>query len=147
MKEQAEQTSKTHSNEMWNLRQQLDRQKEQHDSIVRGHKETENLIQRFFPGVIAALPAIRDCIRVKMSDPLITALLDGKPRSFKTGSTIYDPNEEKDVDVGNVEVQIKRDPTDGNNYRLHLGGKRVFQWFKEKWKSLKQTVRRGFGIR
>lgn len=32
---------------MWNLRQQLDRQKEQHDSIVRGHKETENLIQRF----------------------------------------------------------------------------------------------------
>ncbi len=147
LKEQAERTSKTHSNEMWNLRQQLDRQKEQHDSIVRGHEETENLIQRFFPGVVAALPAIRDCIRVKMSDPLITALLDGKPRSFKTGSTLYDPNEEKDVDVGNVEVQIKRDPTDGNNYRLHLGGKRVFQWFKEKWQSLKQSVRRGFGIR
>lgn len=147
LKERAEQTSKTHSNEMWNLRQQLDRQKEQHDSIVRGHKETENLIQRFFPGVIAALPAIRDCIRVKMSDPLITALLDGKPRSFKTGSTLYDPNEENDVDVGNVEVQIKRDPTDGNNYRLHLGGKRVFQWSKEKWQSLKQTVKRGFGIR
>ena len=37
---------------------------------------------------------------------------------------LYDPNEEKDVDVGNVEVQIKRDPTDDNNYRLHLGGKR-----------------------
>ena len=147
LKERAEQTSKTHNNEMWNLRQQLDRQKEQHDSIVRGHKETENLIQRFFPGVIAALPAIRDCIQVKMSDPLITALLDGKPRSFKTGSTLYDPNEEKDVDVGNVEVQIKRDPTDDNNYRLHLGGKRVFQWFKEKWQSLKQTVKRGFGIR
>ena len=54
---------------------------------------------------------------------------------------------EKDVDVGNVEVQIKQDPTDGNNYRLHLGGKRVFQWFKEKWQSLKQTVKRGFGIR
>ena len=147
LKERAEQTSKTHNNEMWNLRQQLDRQKEQHDSIVRGHKETENLIQRFFPGVIAALPAIRDCIQVKMSDPLITALLDGKPRSFKTGSTLYDPNEENDVDVGNVEVQIKRDPTDGNNYRLHLGGKRVFQWFKEKLQSLKQTIRRGFGIR
>lgn len=147
LKEQAEHTSKTHSNEMWNLRQQLDRQKELHDSIVRGHDETENLIQRFFPGVVAALPAIRDCIRVKMSDPLITALLDGKPRSFKTGSTLYDPNEEKDVDVGNVEVQIKRDPTDGNNYHLHLGGKRVFQWFKEKWRILKQAVKKGFRIR
>lgn len=78
-----------------------------------------------------------------MSDPLITALLDGKPRSFKTGSTLYDPNEEKDVDVGNVEVQIKRDPTDGNNYRLHLGGKRVFQWFKQKWESLK-NIRTSF---
>ena len=44
---------------------------------------------------------------------------------------LYDPNEEKDVDVGNVEVQIKRDPTDDNNYRLHLGGRRVFQWFRE----------------
>ncbi len=95
LKERADQNSKTHSNEMWNLRQQLDRQKEKHDSIVRGHKETERLIQRFFPGVIAALPAIRDCIQVKMSDTLITALLDGKPRSFKTGSTLYDPTEEK----------------------------------------------------
>ncbi len=94
--------------------------------------ETQDLIQRFFPGAMAALPAIRDCIQVRMSDAHITALLDGKPRSFKTGSMLYDPNEEKDVDVGNVEVQIKRDPTDGKNYRLHLGGKRVFQWFKEK---------------
>ncbi len=73
-------------------------------------------------------------------------LLDGKPRSFKTGSTPYDPNEEMDVDVGNVEVQIKHDPTDDKNYHFHLGGKRVFQWLKEKWQSLKQTVKRGFGI-
>ena len=147
LKERADETAKTHRSRIWDLQQQLDKQKDQHDSIVRGHKETEVLIQRFFPGVIAALPAIRDCIRVKMSDTLITTLLDGKPRSFKTGYTLYDPNEEKDVDVGNVEVQIKRDPTDDNNYRLHLGGKRVFQWFKEKWQSLKQTVKRGFGIR
>ena len=27
------------------------------------------------------------------------------------------PMREKDVDVGNVEVQIKRDPTDDNNYQ------------------------------
>ena len=147
LKERADETAKTHRSRIWDLQQQLDRQKEQHDSIVRGHKETEDLIQRFFPGAIAALPAIRDCIEVRMSDSQITALLDGKPRSFKTGSTLYDPNEEKNVDVGNVEVQIKRDPTDDNNYRLHLGGKRMFQWFKEKWQSLKQTVKRGFGIR
>ena len=38
LKERAEHTSKTHSYEMWNLRQQLDRQKEQNDSIVRGHQ-------------------------------------------------------------------------------------------------------------
>ncbi len=50
-------------------------------------------------------------------------------------------------DVGNVEVQIKQDPTDDINYRLHLGGKRVFQWFKEKWQSLKQTVKNSFRIR
>ena len=77
----------------------------------------------------------------------ITTLLDGKPRSFKSGATLYAPDKEKDVDVGNVEVQIKQDPTDDNNFRLHLGGKRVFQWFKEKWQALKQSVKRGFGIR
>ncbi|WP_279149435.1 hypothetical protein [Muribaculum intestinale] len=51
------------------------------------------------------------------------------------------------MDVGDVEVQIKQDPTDDNNYRLHLGGKRVFQWFKEKLQSLKQTVKNSFRIR
>lgn len=146
LKGRAEETSKTH-NRMWDLRQQLERQKEHEESIVRGHQETKDLIQRFFPGVISALPAIRDCIKVKMSDNLITMLLEGKPRSFKSGATLYDPDVDKDVDVGNVEVQIKRDPTDDNNYRLHLGGKRVFQWFKEKWRALKETVKKGFGIR
>ena len=81
-----------------------------------------------------------------MPDNLITTLLDGKTRSFKSGYTFYDPDEEKDVDVGNFEVQIKRDSTDDSNYRLHLGGKRVFQWFKEKWQSLRQTIKKGFGI-
>ena len=145
LKDRVEEIDKTHRNRVWDL-QQLDRQKKQEESIVRGHQETKDLIQRFFPGVISALPAIRDCIKVKMPDNLITMLLDGKPRSFKSGATLYDPDEKKDVDVGNVEVQIKQDPTDDNNYRLHLGGKRVFQWFKEKWQSLTQTVKRGFGI-
>lgn len=142
LKNRVEETDKTHRNRVWDLQQQLDRQKKQEESIVRGHQETKDLIQRFFPGVISALPAIRDCIKVKMPDNLITMLLDGKPRSFKSGATLYDPDEEKGVDVGNVEVQIKQDPTDDNNYRLHLGGKRVFQWFKEKWRALKQTIKK-----
>ncbi|HBY17050.1 MAG TPA: hypothetical protein DEG90_07940 [Porphyromonadaceae bacterium] len=102
------------------MQQQIDRQKKQEESIVRGHQETKDLIQRFFPEVISALPAIRDCIKVKMFDNLITMLLDGKPKSFKSGATLYDPDADKDVDVGNVEVQIKQDPADDNNYRLHL---------------------------
>ena len=106
-----------------------------------------DLMQKFFPDTVALLPAIEDCQAVKMSDRTISTLLDGKSRTFANGMTLYDPNENKDVDVGNVEVQIKRDPTDDNRFRLHLGGKRVFQWFREKWQSLKQTVRRGFGIR
>lgn len=131
---------------MWDLKQQLNRQKEHEESIVRGHQEAKDLIQRFFPNVIELLPAIRDCIQVRMSDNIIKILLDGKPRQFKSGHTLYDPNEKKDVDVGDVDVQIKRDPTDDNNFRLHLGGKRVFQWFKEMWQALKQSVKRGFGI-
>ena len=94
-KTKAEETDKTHRNRVLDLQQQLDRQKKQEESIVRGHQETKDLIQRFFPGVIKALPAIRDCIEVKMPDNLITMLLDGKPRSFKSGATLYDPDEKK----------------------------------------------------
>lgn len=147
LKEQAERTVKTHGNEMWNLRQQLDRQKEQHESIVRGHQAKIDLIQKFFPDTIAMIPAIEDCKAVKLPDKTIMVLLDCQSRTFSSGTTLYDPNERKDIDVGNVEVQIKRDSTDSNRFRLHLGGKRVFQWFKEKWQSLKQTVKKGFGIR
>ena len=111
-------TDKTHRNRVWDLQQQLDRQKKQEESIVRSHQETKGLIQRFFPGVLSALPAIRDCIKVKMPDNLITMLLDGKPRSFKSGATLYDPDEKKDVDVGDVEVQIKQDPTDAFHHQL-----------------------------
>ena len=143
LKDRAEETDKTHRNRVWDLQQQLDRQKKQEESIVRGHQETKDLIQRFFPGVIELLPAIRDCIQVRMSDNIIKTLLDGKPRQFKSGQTLYNPNEKKDVDVGDVDVQIKRDPTDDYNFRLHLGGKRVFQWFKEMWQALKQTFSRG----
>lgn len=147
LKESVEQTAKTHSDQMWNLRQQLNRQKEQHKSIVRGHQAKFDLIQKFFPDTIAMIPAIEDCKAVRLSDKTIMVLLDGQSRTFNKGTSLYDPNERKDVDVGNVEVQIKRDPTDDNRFRLHLGGKRVFQWFREKWQSLKQTVRIGFGIR
>lgn len=147
MKERAEQTAKTHNDRIWDLQQQLDRQKEQHESIVRGHQSKMDLIQKFFPDTIAMIPAIEDCQAVRLSDKTIRVLLDCQSRTFNSGTTLYDPNERKDVDVSNVEVQIKRDPTDDNRFRLHLGGKRVFQWFKEKWQSLKQTVKRGFGIR
>lgn len=143
LKETAEQTAKTHSDRIWDLRQQLDRQKEQHESIVRGHQSKMDLIQKFFPDTIAMIPAIEDCQAVRLSDRTIMVLLDCQSRTFSNGTTLYDPNERKDIDVGNVEVQIKRDPTDDNRFRLHLGGKRVFQWFKEKWQRLKQTFSRG----
>lgn len=127
---------------MWNLRQQLKRQKEQHESIVREHQAKFDLIQKFFPDTLAMIPAIEDCKAVRLSDKTIMVLLDGKSRTFGNGTSLYDPNERKDIYVGNVEVQIKRDPTDDNRFRLHLGGKRVFQWFKEKWQSLKQSIGR-----
>lgn len=32
-------------------------------------------------------------------------------------------------------------------FHLHINGTRIFQWLKEQWQSLKQPVKRGFGIR
>ena len=33
------------------------------------------------------------------------------------------------------------------NGSADINGTRIFQWLKEQWQSLKQTVKRGFGIR
>lgn len=46
------------------------------------------------------------------------------PRSFKSGATFYDPDEEKDMDVGNVEVQIKQDPTDDTTTTVSISAAR-----------------------
>lgn len=64
LKERAEQTSRTHSNEMWNLRQQLDRQIKREKSIVRGHNDVIAKFERYFPDTIAMIPVLEECEQV-----------------------------------------------------------------------------------
>lgn len=68
LKEQVEHTSKTHGNEMWNLRQQLDRQNEHEKSIVRGHTDLIAKIERDFPDTIVMIPALEECEQVGIPD-------------------------------------------------------------------------------
>lgn len=89
------------------------------------------------------LPAIVDCKSVRMSEGTIKALLDCKPRIFNPGKKLYDPARQEYADVSNTEVQFKRAPKDGNKFRLHINGKNTFQWFKDLWQSLRQTISRG----
>ena len=133
----------THRREIGNLSDSLRRQKEQHESYERGHKMQMARIDRYFPSVSLLMPAILDCESVRMSEAVSKALLDCKPRVFNSGQTLYDPTKGRDMDVGGTEVQIKRDPTDGNNFRLHINGTRIFQWFKDQWQRLTQKFSRG----
>lgn len=135
----------THRREIGNLNDSLRRQKEQHESYERGYKAQMERIDKYFPSVSRLLPAILDCESVRMSETTIKALLDCQPRVFNSGQTLYDPNKGRDIDVEGTEVQIKSDPTDGNKFRLHINGSRIFQWFKDQWQRLKQTI--GNGIR
>lgn len=131
------------SREIWNLNESLRRQSEQHESYERGYKAQMERIDKYFPSVSLLMPAILDCENVRMSEGIIKALLDCKPREFSSGQTLYDPNKGRDIDVGGTEVQIKRDPTDGNKFRLHINGSRIFQWFKDQWQRLTQKFSRG----
>ena len=147
LKEQAEQTFKTHSNEMWNLRQQLDRQIEREKSIVRGHNDVIAKIERFFPDTIAMIPALEECEQVGIPDSFARKLMDGGGRYLtKNVSLDYTDKNEKIEVVAGTTFKFIRDPSD-NKFHLHINGTRIFQWLKEQWQSLKQTVKRGFGIR
>lgn len=147
LKERAEQTSKTHSNEMWNLRQQLDRQIEREKSIVRGHNDVIAKIERFFPDTIAMIPALEECEQVGIPDSFVRKLMDGSGRYLtKNVSLDYTDKNEKIEVVAGTTFKFIRDPSD-NKFHLHINGTRIFQWLKEQWQSLKQSVKRGFGIR
>lgn len=78
-----------------------------------------------------------------MSKGTIKALLDCNPRVFISGQKLYDSTKQEYADVGDTEVQIKPDPKDGNQSRLQINGKNIFQWFKVLWQSLRQTISRG----
>lgn len=147
LKEQAERTSKTHSNEMWNLRQQLDRQMEREKSIVRGHNDVIAKIERYFPDTIAMIPALEECEQVGIPDSFARKLMDGGGRYLGNNVTLDYPEKREKIEVvAGTTFKFIRDPSD-NKFHLHINGKRIFQWLKEQWQSLKQTVKRGFGIR
>lgn len=133
----------TSSREIGNLRDSMRRQQEQHDSYKRGFDSQMNRIEKYFPSVKLLMPAILDCESVRMSEGTIKALLDCQPHNFSAGARLYDPLKEEYADVSKTEVQIKPDPKDGNQFRLHINGKNIFQWFKDLWQSLRQTFSRG----
>lgn len=133
----------TSNREIGNLRDSMRRQQEQHDSYKRGFDSQMSRIEKYFPSVKLLMPAILDCESVRMSEGTIKALLDCQPHNFSAGARLYDPLKEEYADVSKTEVQIKPDPKDGNQFRLHINGKNIFQWFKDLWQSLRQTINRG----
>lgn len=135
--------AETHRREIGNINDSLRRQKEQYESYERGYKAQMERIDKYFPSVSQLLPAIHDCESVRMSDATIKALLDCQPHKFSEGAKLYDPARRDYADVGRTEVQIKRDPTDSNKFRLHINGSRIFQWFKDQWQRLTQKFSRG----
>ncbi len=133
----------TSSREIGNLRDSMRLQQEQHESYKRGFDSQMSRIDEYFSSVKLLMPAILDCESVRMSKGTIKALLDCKPRVFNYGQKLYDPTKQEYADVGGSEVQIKPDPKDGNQFRLHINSKNIFQWFKDMWQSLRQTISRG----
>lgn len=143
LKEQVERTSKTHSNEMWNLRQQLDRQKEHEESIIRGHNDVIAKIERDFPDTIAMIPALEECEQVGIPDSFARKLMDGGGRYLGNNVTLDYPEKREKIEVvAGTTFKFIRDPSD-NKFHLHINGTRIFQWIKEQWQKLKQTFGRG----
>lgn len=147
LKESAEQTEKTYSDRIWDLRQQLDRQKEREESIVRGHKAEIAKIERYFPDTIAMIPALEECEQVGIPDNFARKLMDGSGRYLTQNVSLDYPEKRDKIEVAaGTTLRFIRDSSD-NKFHLHINGTRIFQWLREQWQSLKQTVRRGFGIR
>ncbi len=145
MKDRAEARERDLHREISNLSDSLRRQKEHEADTVRSYEWKMGNFVKFFPDAVAMLPAIEECQDVGLNDSSIKGLLSLNEYVLKSGMTLYYPFQRREVDASGAKVQIKRDPTD-NKFHLHVNGTRIFQWLKDQWQRLTQTVKRGFGI-
>lgn len=145
MKGRAEARERDLHREISNLSDSLRRQKEHEADTVRSYEWKIGNFVKFFPDAVAMLPAIEECQDVGLNDNSIKGLLSMNEYVLKSGTTLYYPFQRREVDASGAKVQIKRDPTD-NKFHLHVNGTRIFQWLKDQWQRLTQTVKRGFGI-
>lgn len=145
MKDRAEARERDLHREISNLSDSLRRQKEHEADTVRSYEWKIGNFVKFFPDAVAMLPAIEECQDVGLNDNSIKGLLSMNEYVLKSGTTLYYPFQRREVDASGAKVQIKRDPTD-NKFHLHVNGTRIFQWLKDQWQRLTQTVKRGFGI-
>lgn len=146
MKDRAEARERDLHREISNLSDSLRRQKEHEADTVRSYEWKMGNFVKFFPDAVAMLPAIEECQDVGLNDNSIKGLLSMNEYVLKSGTTLYYPFQRREVDASGAKVQIKRDPTD-NKFHLHVNGTRIFQWLKDQWQRLTQTVKRGFGIK
>lgn len=146
MKDRAEARERDLHCEISNLSDSLRRQKEHEADTVRSYEWKIGNFVKFFPDAVAMLPAIEECQDVGLNDNSIKGLLSMNEYVLKSGTTLYYPFQRREVDASGAKVQIKRDPTD-NKFHLHVNGIRIFQWLKDQWQRLTQTVKRGFGIK
>lgn len=146
MKDRAEARERDLHREISNLSDSLRRQKEHEADTVRSYEWKIGNFVKFFPDAVAMLPAIEECQDVGFNDNSIKGLLSMNEYVLKSGTTLYYPFQQREVDASGAKVQIKRDPTD-NKFHLHVNGTRIFQWLKDQWQRLTQTVKRGFGIK
>lgn len=146
MKDRAEAREQDLHREISNLSDSLRRQKEHEADTIRSCEWKIGNFVKFFPDAVAMLPAIEECQDVGLNDNSIKGLLSMNEYVLKSGTTLYYPFQRREVDASGAKVQIKRDPAD-NKFHLHVNGTRIFQWLKDQWQRLTQTVKRGFGIK
>ena len=146
MKDRAEARERDLHREISNLSDSLRRQKEHEADTVRSYEWKIGNFVKFFPDAVAMLPAIEECQDVGLNDNSIKGLLSMNEYVLKSGATLYYPFHRREVDASGAKVQIKRDPTD-NKFHLHVNGTLIFQWLKDQWQRLTQTIKKGFNLK
>ena len=93
------------------------------------------------------IPDLEECEQVGIPDNFARKLMDGSGRYLTQNVSLDYPEKRDKIEVAaGTTFRFIRDSSD-NKFHLHINGTRIFQWLREQWQSLKQTVRRGFGIR
>jgi hypothetical protein len=102
-------------------------------------QEDMNLFFGVFPKLNEHLRTVQLCKGIGLTVDAIKKLFNGE--IVPVTGKLHSPEHDRDFSVQDAKLQLFREQDNPDKFRLSLNGQNIFDWFKQKYQEIKQTIR------